>query len=119
MFRTRILTNIKQLIIASANQFEAERILGSRLRVDTANNDVNAMYTMGTIPKVVVNNYLDDADAWFIQTDVPNGMLKFERKPMTFAIDNDFDTSNAKFKVTHRYAVGWGDWRCMYGSPGA
>lgn len=115
----RMQANIKQLIISSSNQFEAERILGSRLRSGTADNDVNAMYTMGSIPKVVVNNYLDDADAWFLQTDVPNGFLKFNRKPMTFAIDNEFDTSNAKFKAAQRYAVGWGDPRCFYGTPGA
>lgn len=115
----RMQANIKQLIIASANQFEAERILGSKLRVDTANNDANAMYTMGTIPKIIVNNYLDDADAWFIQTDVPNGFIKYERKPMAFSIDNDFDTSNAKFKVQHRYSVGFTDPRCAYGSPGS
>ena len=115
----RMQANIKQLIIASANQFEATRILGSSERTGTAERDLNAMYTNGTIPKVIVNNYLDDADAWFIQTDVPNGLLKFERKAMAFAIDNDFDTSNAKFKVSHRYAQGWADPRCLYGSPGA
>jgi hypothetical protein len=111
--------NIKQLVIASSNQFEAERILGSKLRVSTADNDLNAIYSMGTVPKVTVNNYLTDADAWFIQTDCPNGMIKYERRAMKFAVDDDFDTSNAKFKVTHRYAVGWTDPRSMYGSPGA
>lgn len=114
----RMQVNIKQLVIASANQFEAERILGSKLRVDTADNDLNAMSSMGTIPRVIVNNYLTDADAWFIQTDCPNGMTKFLRKAMAFAVDNDFDTSNAKFKVTHRYSLGWTDARCMYGSEG-
>lgn len=115
----RMQANIGQLIIHSANQFEAERILGSMLRPSTADNDTNAMYSMGTIPKVIVNNYLTDADAWFIQTDVPNGMTKYVRKPMSFAMDNDFDTSNAKFKVTHRYSLGWTDPRCMYGSEGS
>lgn len=115
----RIQANIKQLVIASSNQFEAERILESRLRPGSAENDVNAIYTMGTIPKVVVNNYLTDADAWFIQTDIPNGLMKMERKAMAFTMDNDFDTSNAKFKVQHRYAVGATDPRCIYGSPGA
>lgn len=115
----RMQVNIKQLIIASANQFEAERILSSKLRVDTANNDLNAIYSMGTIPKVTVNNYLTDADAWFIQTDCPNGMTKFLRKAMTFSTDNEFDTTNAKFKVTHRYSLGWTDPRSMYGSEGS
>lgn len=115
----RMQANIKQLIIASSNQFEATRILGSSERTGTADRDLNAMYTNGTVPKIVVNNYLDDADAWFVQTDVPNGMIKFERKAMAFAVDNDFDTSNAKFKAAHRYSVGWTDPRSMYGSPGA
>lgn len=115
----RMQLNIKQLIVASSNQFEAERILKSKLRPETANNDVNALYAMGTIPKVIVNNYLTDPDAWFLQTDCPNGMLRFNRKPMRFAVDSSFDTGSMKFKVTHRYAVGWGDPRCMYGSPGA
>lgn len=114
----RMQLNIKQLIIASSNQFEAERILGNKLRVATADNDPNAMYTMGTIPKVIVNNYLNDADAWFIQTDCPEGMIKYVRKAMTFAVDNDFDTSNAKFKCQQRYSQGWTDPRNMYGSPG-
>jgi len=115
----RMQANIKQLIIASSNQFEATRILGSSERTGTADRDLNAMYTNGTVPKIIVNNYLTDADAWFIQTDIPNGMLKYERKAMAFAVDNDFDTSNAKFKVTHRYSLGFTDQRCMYGSPGA
>lgn len=115
----RMQANIKQLIIASSNQFEAERILESRLRSGSAENDVNAMYTMGTIPKVIVNNYLTDADAWFIQTDVPNGFTKMERKAMVFTNDGEFDTSNAKFKVQHRYSIGATDARCVYGSPGA
>lgn len=114
----RMQANIKQLIIASSNQFEAERILGSKLRPGTADNDANALYSMGAIPKVVVNNYLEDADAWFVQTDVPNGLIKFNRKPISFAIDNEFDTSNAKFKAAQRYATGWGDPRCAWGSPG-
>lgn len=109
----------KQLIIPKDLQFEAERILESRLRVGSADNDVNALYTMGSIPKVVVNHYLTDADAWFIQTDMPNGLIKYNRKGMAFNMDNDFDTSNAKFKATARYSFGWTDPRCIYGSPGA
>lgn len=114
----RMQLNIKQLIIASSNQFEVERILGNRLRPDTANNDPNAMYTLGTIPKVTVNNYLEDADAWFIQTDNPNGLIKYTRKAMTFAIDNEFDSGNMKFKSQHRYSLGYTDPRCIYGNEG-
>lgn len=114
----RMQVNIKQLVIASSNQFNAKRILGYSERTGTAERDGNAMYTMSTIPKVVVNNYLTDADAWFVQTDCPNGLTKYERKAMKFAVDNDFDTSNAKFKVSHRYSLGWTDPRSMYGSEG-
>jgi len=109
----------KQLIIPKDLQFEAERILESRLRPGSAENDINALYTMGSVPKVVVNHYLNDADAWFIQTDMPNGLIKYNRKAMTFAVDDDFDTSNAKFKASARYSFGWTDPRCLYGSPGA
>jgi len=109
----------KQLIIPKDLQFEAERILESRLRVSTADNDTNALYTMGSVPKVVVNHYLTDADAWFIQTNIPNGLIKYNRKGNAFNMDNDFDTSNAKFKATARYSFGWTDPRCIYGSPGA
>ena len=109
----------KQLIIPNGLQFEAERILKSKLRSSSSDNDLNAMYTMGSVPKVVVNHYLTDGDAWFVQTNMPNGMIKYNRKPMAFAIDNDFDTSNAKFKASARYSFGWTDPRCMYGNTGA
>lgn len=109
----------KQLIIPVDLQFEAERILGSVLESGTADNDINALRTKGSIPKVVVNHYLTDTDAWFVQTDIPNGMINYMRKAANFAIDNDFDTSNAKFKASERYSFGWTDPRCMYGSEGA
>jgi len=108
----------RKLIVKNDNQFNAERILKSQLRVNTADNDLNAMKTMGSIPEIVVNHYLTDLDAWFIQTDCPNGMTNYQRKDAKFAIDNDFDTSNAKFKYTERYSFGWTDPRSMYGSPG-
>jgi len=108
----------KQLIIAVDNQFEAERIMGSVLESGTADNDTNAIRTMGVIPKIVVNHYLTDADAWFIQTDIPNGFTTYMRKAANFSIDNDFDTSNAKFKGQERYSAGWTDSRCAYGSEG-
>jgi hypothetical protein len=115
----RIQVNAKQLIIANGNQFNAERILGSTLRSATADNDTNAIYSMGMVPKVVLNHYLTDADAWFIQTDMPNGFIKYDRKPMSFAMDNDFDTSNAKFKSSARYSMGNTDQRSVWGNPGA
>ncbi len=109
----------KKLIIKNDLQFEAERILRSTFRVATADNDLNAMKTMGSIPQIAIDHYLTDVDAWFIKTDIPNGMTHFERKAAKFAADNDMDTSNAKFKCTERYSFGWTDPRTMYGSPGA
>jgi hypothetical protein len=74
---------------------------------------------MGLIPDVVVNHYLTDTDAWFIRTDVPNGLKHFERKADSFDMDNDFDTENAKFKAQARYSFGWTDPRAIFGSAGA
>jgi len=115
----RIQVMPKCLIIPNGSQFEAERILGSTLRPGTADNDTNALYSMGSVPKVIVNHYLTDADAWFVQTDIPNGLIRYNRSDKGFSIDNDFDTSNAKFKVAKRFSVGWSDPRCCYGSEGA
>ena len=108
-----------KLVIAPANQFEAKRILGTDGRVGTADNDLNALKTMGIIPNIVVNHYLTDADAWFILTDVTDGMKYFERRGDAFEMDNDFDTENAKFKATSRYSFGWTDPRSLYGTMGA
>lgn len=107
------------LIITPSQEFEAKRILGSALRVATTNNDLNALKTLGIIPEVVVNHYLTDADAWFIRTNVKNGLKHFERRADEFAMDNDWDTENAKFKATARYSFGWTDPRAIYGSAGA
>lgn len=115
----KIQVNQKALIIPVDLQFEAERILKSALRPGSSENDLNAIYTMGSIPKIIVNHYLTDTDAWFVQTNMPNGLTKYNRKSATFAMDNDFDTSNAKFKGTMRFSYGWTDPRCIYGSPGA
>lgn len=109
----------KALIIPVDLQFEAERLLGSVLRPSSADNDINAMKTMGSIPQIIVNHYLTDADAWFVQTNIPNGLTKYNRKSATFAVDNDFDTSNAKFKGSMRFSFGWTDPRCIYGNTGA
>ena len=109
----------KQLIISRQNIFEAKRILGSDGRVGTAENDLNAIKSLGSIPEIVTNHYLTDVDAWFIRTDVKNGMKYFERRGDEFTMDNDFDTENAKFKATGRYVFGWTDPRGVYGSEGA
>jgi hypothetical protein len=109
----------RKLIIGPSGQFEAKRILGSDGRVGTDNNDLNAIKTLGIIPEITVNHYLTDADAWFILTDVKDGLKYFERRGDQFEMDNDFDTENAKFKATARYSFGWTDPRAIYGSAGA
>jgi hypothetical protein len=109
----------KSLIIPRQLQFEAYRILNSDGRVGTDNNDPNAIKNMGIIPTTVINHFLTDTDAWFIRTNVQNGMKYFERRADSFDMDNDFDTENAKFKATARYTFGWTDPRALYGSPGA
>lgn len=113
--------NIKAsaLIVPTALQFEAKRILGGSERSDTANRDINAMYHMGTIPKTIVWRYLTDTKAWFIKTDCPKGMRHFTREAPIFKQDNDFDTDNLKFKFYERYSAGNTDFRGIYGSAGA
>ena len=101
-------------------QFEIERILGNSNRPGTADRDINAMVSMGKFSGgYAVNHYLTDTDAWFINTNAPNGLCMFQRRGMEFTIDNDFDTENAKYKATERYVFGWTDPRGIYGSPGA
>jgi len=109
----------KALIIPRQLAFEAKRILGTDGQVYSADNTLNALKQMGMIPKVVVNHYLTDTDAWFIRTDVPHGMKYFERRGDAFEMDGDFDTENAKFKATARYSFGATDPRGLFGSPGA
>lgn len=110
----------QSLIIPTQLAFEAERILQTPYRVGTADNDINALKQMGKFPGgVKVNHYLTDSDAWFIKTNVQDGLKCFNRRAMGFSIDNDFDTENAKFKATERYAFGWTDPRAIFGSPGA
>lgn len=108
----------KKLIIPDELQFEAERILETEKRIGTADNDIGTMYSgRGRIPGgVVMSHYLDDSNMWFLQTDVDDGLLMFSRRPQAFAMDNDFDTSNAKYKGDERYSVGWGNSRCVFGS---
>ena len=109
----------ESLIIPVDLAFEARRILGSDGRVASADNDLNALKSFGTFGNVIVNHYLTDTDAWFIRTNVQNGMKCFERRAMEFGMDNDFDTENAKYKATERYSFGWTDPRALYSSPGA
>lgn len=109
----------ESLIIPRQLIFEAKRILGSNGRVATDNNDLNAIKEMGLIPKVVTNHFLTDVDAWFIRTNVADGMKYFERRSDEFTMDEDFDTENAKYKATMRFSFGWADPRGLYGSPGA
>lgn len=109
----------KSLIISRDMPFEAKRILFSDGRPATANNDLNALKVMGMIPEVIVNHYLTDLDAWFIRTNVKNGLKHFERRADSFDMDNDWDTENAKFKATFRSSWGWTDPRAIFGSQGA
>lgn len=109
-----------KLIIPTALEFDAHRILKSIGRVDTANNDINAIRSSGKIPQgVCVNHYLTDSDAWFLKTDCPDGMKYMERKADAFGSESDFDTENARFKATFRGSFGWSDPRGLFGSPGA
>lgn len=111
----------EKLIVSTYDMFNAERILGSQLRPGTANNDINATRAMGMLPGgVVVNPYLTDQDAWFVKTNVPDGLISMWRRDVgTLEKDNEFDTENAKAKSTVRFAAGWGDFRGVWGSAGA
>ena len=108
-----------RLIIPKELMFEATRILKAEGRVGTDNNDPNAIKVMGMVPEIHVNHYLTDTDAWFLRTDVAEGMKYFERRGDEFTTDDDFDTENAKYKATFRCSFGWTDPRALYGSPGA
>jgi hypothetical protein len=109
-----------KMIVPSALQFTAERLLKSPNRVGTADNDINATKNLGMIPQgYTVNHYLTDTDAWFIKTDVPNGLKHFVRAPIKTAMEGDFETGNVRYKARERYSFGWSDWRGIFGSPGA
>lgn len=109
----------KNLIIPVNLWFDATRILKADKQPNDLNNNPNAIRTLGLVPEVVVNHYLTDTDAWFLRTNVKNGMKAFERRADQFGMDNDFDTENAKFKATGRYSFGWTDPRALYGTAGA
>ena len=109
-----------KMIIPSALQFTVERLMKSQGRVGTADNDINAVVSMNMVPQgYVVNHYLTDTDAWFIKTDVPNGLKHFVRAPIKTAMEGDFETGNVRYKARERYSFGWSDWRGVFGSPGA
>ena len=109
-----------KLIVPSALQFTAERLMKSAGRVGTADNDINAVVSKGMIPQgYAVNHYLTDTDAFFIKTDVPNGLKHFVRAPMKTAMEGDFTTGNVRYKARERYSFGFSDWRGIFGSPGA
>ena len=108
-----------KLIIHPSQQFAAERIMKSALRVGTADNDANAMKSMGMIPQgFVVNNFLADTESFFIKTDVPNGMKHMVRAPIKTAMEGDFETGNVRYKARERYSFGFSDPRGIFGSPG-
>ena len=109
-----------KMIIPSELQFTAERLMKSAQRVGTADNDINAIGSMGMIPQgYVVNNFLTDTDAFYIITDVPNGMKYFERAPITTKMEGDFDTGNMRYKARERYSFGVSDFRGIFASEGA
>jgi len=116
----KIAASSRKMIIPSALQFTAERLLKSVGRTGTADNDISAVVSMNVIPQgYVVNHYLTDTDAWFIKTDVPNGLKHFVRAPIKTAMEGDFETGNVRYKARERYSFGWSDWRGVFGSPGA
>ena len=109
-----------KMIVPSAGQFTAERLMKSQGRVGTADNDINAVKSMGMIPQGYrVNNFLTDTDAWYITTDVPNGMKHFDRAPLTTKMEGDFDTGNVRYKARARYVFGVSDPRGIFGVEGA
>jgi hypothetical protein len=109
-----------KLVIPPALQFVATRLLETELRVGTADNDINAIKNNGSISGgYTVNNFLTDTNAWFLTTDVPNGMKHFIRTPLSNSMDGDFDTGNVRYKSRERYSFGWSDPLGMFGSQGA
>jgi hypothetical protein len=110
----------RKMIVPKELQFTAERLMKSTLRTSTADNDINAIKSMGMLPEgYAVNHYLTDVNAWFIITDAPNGLKMFQRSPIKTAFEGDFDTGNVRYKARERYSFGWSDPRGAYGSPGA
>jgi hypothetical protein len=110
----------RKLIVPPALMFVTTRLLETNLRVGTTDNDINALKNNGAIPEgYTVNHFLTDPNAWFLTTDVPNGLKHFERVPMSTSMDADFETGNSRFKARARYSFGWSDPLGMFASPGA
>ena len=110
----------RKLVVPPSLMFVATRLLETELRVSTADNDINALKSNGSIPEgYAVNHFLTDTDAWFLTTDVPNGLKHFVRTPMATGMDGDFDTGNVRYKARERYSFGWSDPLGMFGSEGA
>ena len=110
----------RKLVVPPSLMFVATRLLETELRVSTADNDITALKSNGSIPEgYAVNHFLTDTDAWFLTTDVPNGLKHFVRTPMATGMDGDFDTGNVRYKARERYSFGWSDPLGMYGSEGA
>ena len=116
----RIAAKGVKMIIPSANQFNAERLMKSQGRTQTADNDINAINSMGMIPQGYrINHFLTDPDSFYIITDVPNGMKHFERTPLTTSMEGDFNTGNVRYKARERYVFGVSDYRGIFGCEGA
>ena len=110
----------RKLVVPPSLMFVATRILETELRVATADNDINALKSNGSIPEgYTVNHFLTDTDAWFLTTDVPNGLKHFVRTPMSTSMDGDFDTGNVRYKARERYSFGVSDPLGVFASPGA
>ena len=110
----------RKLIVPPNLMFVATRLLETELRVGTADNDINALKNNGSIPEgYTVNHYLTDTNAWYLTTDVPNGMKHFVRTPLQNSMDGDFDTGNVRYKARERYSFGWSDPLGMWGSSGS
>ena len=110
----------RKLVIPPSLMFVAKRLLDTELRVATADNDINALKQMGAIPEgFTVNHFLTDPNAWFLTTDVPNGLKHFERMPLANSMDGDFDTGNVRYKARERYSFGWSDPLGIWGSAGS
>ena len=113
----KIASQGRKMIIPKELQFTAERLMKTPQRVGTADNDINAIVSMGMLPEGYrVNNFLSDTDSFFILTDIPNGLKHFVRSPIKTAIEGDFDTGNVRFKARERYSFGWSDPRCIFGN---
>jgi len=110
----------RKLVIPPAYMFVAERVLKSPARVSTANNDLNALKTMGMIPEGYgVNHFITDTNSWYLKTDIPNGLKFFQRVAIKTGTEGDFDTGNVRYKARERYSFGWSDPLGVYGSPGS